>query len=325
MGLPVPMPKTFEIKDGRQTGLRASGLQSGVFAGTLALTMLWVIGQIARDWTWLTGLCFYIPSPFLAALLFVSAVFHFACRRRRTGALFACLALLSLCVVLFAENRFCVVRPSVTPGTVRLVHWNVGGRMSSRAQNVLLGKRAQVYVLSEIPGAESVDKLRAALGPEYRSVVFGNLAVIAAGDVKASGWLVDRRRMKAQLVTWMRAGEAIQLLVVDLPSEIDVHRDPLLREINRLIEQHQPDLVVGDFNAPRRSRALCELPDGYRHAYDTAGAGWGYSWPVPVPMYALDQCLYSSKIIPARYELESSISSDHRLQVFDFGLATISR
>jgi endonuclease/exonuclease/phosphatase (EEP) superfamily protein YafD len=125
--------------------------------------------------------------------------------------------------------------------------------------------------------------------------------------------------MKVQEVTWTRDGQAVQLLVVDLPSEIHIHRDPLLREINRLIEQHQPDLVVGDFNAPRRSRALCELPDGYRHAYDTAGTGWGYTWPVPVPMYALDHCLHSSKIIPVRYDLESSISSDHRLQVFDFG------
>ena len=142
--------------------------------------------------------------------------------------------------------------------------------------------------------------------------------MIAAGEVAASGWLIDPQRMKVRAVTWMRKGQAVQLLVVDLPSAIHIHRDPLLREINKLIEQHRPDLVVGDFNAPRRSRALCELPGGYRHAYDTAGSGCGYTWPVPVPTYALDHCLHSSRIIPGRYDLYSSIYSDHRLQVFDF-------
>ena len=197
-----------------------------------------------------------------------------------------CLTLLPLGVLVFVENHFWAVRPPLTPGSVRLVHWNVGGRLSPNAQNVLLSQRAQVYVLSEIPDAKSVDEIRAALGSDYRSIVFGNLAVITVGDVRASGWLINRRRMRAQVVTWRRVGEDIPLLVVDLPSEIDIPRDPLLREINKLIERHQPDLVVGDFNAPRRSRALCELPNGYSHSYDTAGAGWSYTWPVPVPMYA---------------------------------------
>lgn len=79
-----------------------------------------------------------------------------------------------------------------------------------------------------------------------------------------------------------------------------------------------PFWVVGDFNAPRRSRALCELPAGYRHAYDTAGTGCGYTWPVPIPMYALDHSLHSASIVPVRYTLESSVYSDHRLQIFDF-------
>ncbi len=278
-----------------------------------------MIGQIARDWTWLTGLCFYIPSPFLAAVLFVWTVIHFRCGRRRAAAVSACVALVPLAVVLFAENHFRgEPPPATTEAAVRLVHWNVGGGLSSNARSVLLEKRAQVYVLSEIPGAGPIEELRAVLGREYRSHVFGTMAVIAAGDVSASGPLTKNRRVRVQAVTCVLDIRKVQLLVVDLPSEIHIHRDPLLREINRLIDELQPDLVVGDFNAPRRSRALSELPAGYAHAYDAVGSGWGYTWPVPVPMYAIDQCLYSSKIAPLRYALHSSISSDHRLQDFDF-------
>lgn len=113
----------------------------------------------------------------------------------------------------------------------------------------------------------------------------------------------------------------MSFLVVDGPSAITVPRDPWLRELNELIAQRRPALVVGDFNAPRESRSLCELPDGYRQVYHSVGSGWGYTWPVPVPMYALDHTIHSPDIVPVRYELYSSLCSDHRRQVFDFAFA----
>jgi hypothetical protein len=38
-------------------------------------------------------------------------------------------------------------------------------------------------------------------------------------------------------------------------------------------------------------------------------------------MYALDHCVHRSTIAAGRYELESKIHSDHRLQIFDFSVA----
>jgi vancomycin resistance protein VanJ len=295
------------------------GTTSIFFAGTLTLASLWAIGQVVRDATWLTGLCFYIPSVVVLAALVGCTILN-GVRQRHTGAVLAAgLALAPLGVALFAENRFCKMPIRPTSGShLRLVHWNVAHGLSPGAQEVLRDEHADIYVLSETPDARTVEEFCATLGPEYQAQVFANLAVIASGNVHAEGWFVDRRRTQVQSVTWERDGHTLRLLVVDLPSEIHIHRDPLLREINALIERHPPDLVVGDFNAPRRSRALANLPAGYRHAYDTAGSGCGYTWPVPVPMYALDHCLHSPRIVPIRYTLHSSIHSDHRLQVFDF-------
>ena len=198
------------------------------------------------------------------------------------------------------------------------VHWNVYGRLPPGSRDLLLSQQADIYVLSEIPDEGAVAGLRTALGDEFRSIVFGNLAVIAAGEIISSKSLSSRPRMQVQLVTCRLNRRPVRVLVVDLPSSILVPRDPLLRDVNRLIEEHLPDLIVGDFNAPRRSQALSDLPAGYRHAFETAGTGCGYTWPVPVPMYALDHCLHSRQIVPARYELVSTYYSDHRLQVFDF-------
>jgi len=305
-------------------GLPEGGAVSVVFAATLLLVLLWGIGQAARDATWLTGMCFYIPSVVVAAALVGWTLVCGVRRRYKLAVLAAGLALAPLGVVLFAENRFGAepVRPAAD-GELRLVHWNVAHRLSPGAQEVLRDQHADLHVLSEIPDARTVEEFRAMLGPEYQAQIFAKLAVIARGTVRAEGWLIHRTSTTVQSVEWERNGRTLRLLVVDLPSAIQIHRDPLLREINALIEREQPDLVVGDFNAPRRSRALGSLPSGYHHAYDTAGSGCGYTWPVPVPMYSLDHCLHSPRIVPVRYALHSSIHSDHRLQVLDF--ATVDR
>ena len=80
----------------------------------------------------------------------------------------------------------------------------------------------------------------------------------------------------------------------------------------------EPDLVVGDFNAPRRSRALSPLPSGFVHAYEAVGSGWSYTWPVLCPLYSIDHCIVGQRIHPVVYNLESSWHSDHRRQVLEF-------
>src|SRR5215472_11096399 len=76
------------------------------FGLSLALVPLWGVGQLARDRAWLTGLCFYIPSAFLAVLLAGWALYHLAGRRRKSAVLAALFALAPLGIVLLVENHF---------------------------------------------------------------------------------------------------------------------------------------------------------------------------------------------------------------------------
>jgi endonuclease/exonuclease/phosphatase (EEP) superfamily protein YafD len=282
------------------------------------LFALWLVGQLARDRTWLTGLCFYIPSALVATVLIGWSILQAARRRWRLAGLSIVLALLPLAMVVFVENRWGATPAPLPASRIRIVHWNVFRRLPPGSRDLLVSQQADIYVLSEIPNEDAVVGLRTALGDNYRSLIFGDLAVILAGEIVSSKSLSSWPRVQAQLVTFRLQGRPMRVLVIDLPSSILIARDPLLREVNRLIEEHIPDLVVGDFNAPRRSQALSDLPAGYQHAFETAGCGCGYTWPVPVPMYALDQCLHSPRIVPARYELHSTFRSDHRMQVFDF-------
>ncbi len=294
-----------------------------ISAGATVLFAFWAAGQLVRDATWATGLCFYIPSPVVAVMMLAGAGAHTAAGRRRAALLALGLAVPPTVFVARIENQFGRA-PAGPPGTLRLVHWNTAGRPGRPGVvEYLIAERADLYALTDVPSAAHVGVLRDTLGPGYAAVTFGNLAVVGRGDIRADGWLVNRDGFEVQTATWTPPGhKPITVFVIDLPSDVRLARDPLLRELNALIERRQPDLVVGDFNAPRRSRALANLPPGYRHAYQTVGSGWGYTWPVPVPVYALDHCLHGPRIVPGRYQLGGlGGASDHRYQVFDFSLA----
>jgi len=304
---------------------RLGGLPSWFVLSSAGSILFWGVGQLARDSTWLGRLCFYIPSPILA-LGFFAVALTFAIRKDwRATIVAASFALPPLGVVILVENHWSArteMRTELTAShTLRVVHWNVAGHLASGARDVLKSRHADLYVLSEIPDAATIKAFARELGETYESATFGSLAVIGSGRVQAEGWLLNGDGKRVQKVLWHAADREIVLLVVDLPPDVRLHRDPVLRKINELIDTHQPDLVVGDFNAPRRSWGLSELPAGYRHAYATVGSGWGYTWPVPIPVYSLDHCLHSKAIDPIHYVLSTSINSDHRLQVFDFEMS----
>ena len=310
-------------KDGAVSrGNRWLKLRTAAGAALLGLACLWAVGQVFRDATWLTGLCFYLPSPVLATAMAGAACACLLTKRRRAALVVALLALPPLVFVLFVENNF-AARPTAA-GTAehRLVHWNIASGLDRQdLRDVLVAQQADLYVLSEVSGGESLRALADGLGGGRQAAVVGDMAVVGHGEVESAGRVLSRRGAQAYVVVWRCEGRELTVLAVDLPSSVLVPRDPLLREVRKLIERHRPDLIVGDFNAPRRSRGLSNLPPDYRHAYDAVGAGWGYTWPVPVPVYAIDQCICGPGVVPVRYELRASAHSDHRLQVLDFALA----
>ena len=289
----------------------------------IALAAIWAVGQTFRDWSLLTALCFYVPSPVVAGVAAVLAVLARRWSLRRTARFAAALALGGALATAVLDNQWrAPPRPRPDAATLRLVHWNVcDGRFGWDGIIARLpALRADAYVLSEVSGRVDLSRITAALGDGFVARRVDNMAIFARGQVDGVE-RVQVPRGRGFRAVWRVDGREISLLVVDLPSPPHIKRDPMLRAVNAIVQRHQPDLVVGDFNAPRRSWALSDLPAGYRHAYRAAGAGWSYTWPVPVPVFAIDQCIVGPRVTPIAYELGSTAVSDHRYQVLDFTVA----
>lgn len=285
--------------------------------------VVWIAGQFIRDLNPAVAVLFYVPAPFMAAFLLAAGSAAWLSKRKPFALVFLLLAAAPAGSVLCIENRWSVPGREAAGGdTLRLVHWNVcwgtGGWRGIKAK--LDEQKADIYVLSEIPERTEARYIADFAGPDRQVRRLGDMVVIAAGTLEREEWLVQNRDLALCLLEWRYRGESVRLFVADISSSIVRGRGPYLAEIVRQMGEHGPDLVVGDFNAPRRSRALHPLPEGYVHAYEVAGCGWSYTWPFPCPMLAIDQCICGERIDPVHFDLRSSFRSDHRMQVLNFML-----
>lgn len=281
----------------------------------------WVIGQVFLDRFHITGLCLFVPTPLVALVLLGTALLAWLVTCRRAALAAALLAVLPVLVVATVENRWWTPRIEPPAGkTLRLVNWNLGGGRAGWHDPLvhLRAQKADIYVLSEAYSEIAVEALLDALGPEYHINRAHSLAVIARGTIVRP----DKPRVSRRAYVFLCSidGTPISVLVADLPSLPTINRAPFLRQVSHVAEQANPDLIVGDFNAPRRSVFLSLLPPGYAHAYHLAGSGWSYTWPAQLPLWAIDQCIVGSRIHATRYELVTTPLSDHRMQVLDFAL-----
>ncbi|MCA9063314.1 MAG: hypothetical protein KDA96_09655 [Planctomycetaceae bacterium] len=305
------MRSCFDKKNRKLTGWRVL---------SLLLVLLWTIGQFARDRTWLSGFLFYFPSPCLCGWLLTGAL-----RNRRRSAwgmrYYLLLVIPPLFMVAVVENQWTTeqheVESSETP--LRLMHWNVCHGLAGWDEQCqrLLAKNPDLFVVSEPP-----ENWSSASFPGYQCLPLNGMMVACRGHLtlKSTSSLVEGGALLAYEIDCDVAGKRIRIVAADHTSSLRAHRNPSLQRMNLVLAKRKPHIIVGDFNAPRRSLAFSVLPEGFRHAYDECGSGWSYTWPVPIPVLAIDQCIIGPEVVAHRYELQSTTLSDHRLQLLDFSV-----
>lgn len=314
---------------------------------------LWAVGEACGDLNWTLGLLFYIPSPVVAAWLGLTTIGMALTGQLKRATLLLALSAFPWGATFWLDARFdgasapiappsewtrqsgssskdsttpgrrAAKTPESQPARYRVCHWNIlsGKRGWTRSIAELRTRKADLYLLSETPRGRNAKFVAKDFGGDHSVLRFGRLAAVSRFPLDELTWLVNTSTLELARFSWELPERTLRVFMVDMTSEIGITRDGPLRTILEFIEKEQPDLILGDFNSPRRSLALQSLPSGYRHAHESVGRGFGYSWPEPVPLLAIDQCIYGAKLEAKDYLLEPSRYSDHRRQVFDFELS----
>ena len=108
------------------------------------------------------------------------------------------------------------------------------------------------------------------------------------------------------------SGHGVTLILVDIKSTISIHRQISLEALSEIASrQINPTLVVGDFNTPTDSRFLEAIRSGYRNAFEEAGYGLHATWPLPLPVMAIDQIWGNDGVRFHSAQIDRRLLSDH--------------
>ncbi len=279
----------------------------------------WILGDRPPPLLWL----YFIPAPAVAAY----GVIEWLVRMRRVTRArnIAVLALTGIALVktLAVDSRWNRPTPP-PPHALRVAHWNVAHANFGFVPllETLAPYRPDLVVLSEARQSQDIPFFsERELGLSHTKQAHG--MVVLSRYPFAPMEQVPIKDGFAWGVRIETPTGALDLVIVDILSHPAIDRAAALAPLSRWIaerEENVPLLLIGDFNTPRDSRAFREIRRHMRHAYEAAGRGWPYTWPLPIPLYAIDHAWLTPELAIHRYRLRSAPLSDHRRQMIEISL-----
>jgi endonuclease/exonuclease/phosphatase (EEP) superfamily protein YafD len=206
-----------------------------------------------------------------------------------------------------------------TASSVRVAFWNVsrGARGWGKIAGELQQTEADIIGLVEAGLWSKMQDYWKAQFPDHQTIALrGGMALFVRGEI-----LSNERRVLAtggetnRVVVRCGGGEWVVWIV-------DMHSDPLMPRgptLTALAEAVTPDLgrpllIMGDFNTPTDSAWLDRFRSELQlqHAFETAGTGYAATWPVPLPVLAIDQVWADRSVEVLSCRHEWTTRSDHR-------------
>ncbi|MCR9197893.1 MAG: hypothetical protein NXI04_04580 [Planctomycetaceae bacterium] len=291
----------------------------------LALGCGTAVRLTVRDSYLWTGLIYYVTSPAAMCLLVLGGLLMAPARlrgRRR---------LLLLCLPLVAgwawRSQYVGNATLPLPATTfRLMLWNAcDGQLGwSRIEAVIRDARPGILALAEAetlktrsaawfqqhyPGYQRLDlPRRLMLLSRYPILGHRRLAWIKGGNYEAVEVAV--------------AGQRVTILFCDFASDLLSHRRRHIEKLHEVLQTlHGPVMFVGDLNTPVDSRYFDPIREEFHSAFETSGQGLHTTWPMPLPVIAIDHLWGSRQIAFHRTQILWTTCSDHRPVITDFTVA----
>jgi endonuclease/exonuclease/phosphatase family metal-dependent hydrolase len=165
--------------------------------------------------------------------------------------------------------------------------------------------------------------------PQYHAIVLSyGISLLTKGELTQveDGYLAPNERtaqghyLHGQLATPTRT---LHVIVVDVAYMPGTSRSGPFRDLNQLLAtlDGEPVLLIGDFNTPTDSVFVEPLRARFLNAFEWAGQGYVATWPIPLPVLAIDQAWFNAGVRVTRCVHGWSWASDHRSVELDISVA----
>lgn len=280
-----------------------------------------------------------LPRPVLALLMMILAAWWISQNRIPLG--IACGLASVAFAVLWLRSDFVREAPlgCGAEESLRVVFWNVArpdspAEIAPRVAEIL---SARPDIIGIVEGTTQVETNRrrskteaARIGETFRAtwrdllpgweirVLPEGMIVAAKHPIRLIGWNEIAEKTQYATVQVATSRGVVRVMLADVDGNPLLSRAPVIDSLlGEAKEPDEPVVIMGDFNLPRDSVLFDRFEDaGFEHAFDVAGTGNRSTWPVPLPVMALDH-VWIRGLEPCRTRLESSRISDHKRIVVD--------
>jgi vancomycin resistance protein VanJ len=217
---------------------------------------------------------------------------------------------------------FAPMHRGTVESSFRITYWNVA-RPEWRLNSVLAqaGRMtSDFYVFGEFRPKNVVSpKWQEYFGSRYLLPLTRELLLVAPESVSQLDGGSLGGVGACQMCRAVVHGREVFLLLVDFEAAIGQSRRPGFDRLFQIVDAYseKPLLVIGDFNTPSDSTHFDRLRSRLTSAFETAGRGYGATWPMPLPVMELDHIWTNKHLRVTQCEHATSFYSDHRAVVAD--------
>jgi vancomycin resistance protein VanJ len=282
----------------------------------VALLIMGVVARLARDEVFGISIVFYaLPLPLLAGITLTLALLEIKSRKRALRWA-VCTGLLGMGVV-FEDWRLLPDRSETKD--LKVVFWNAC-RLNRGWDEVTAEIRswdADVIAMVEA-GLGERNEMRSRWNeacPGYKVSILGaGIVLLTRGESGTATVHEFHQGSRARQIATTVQGQRLNLVIVDIDANPFRSRDPALGQLIEVVNPlaNEPTLVLGDFNTPADSALLEPLRPNYSLAFDLAGQGYRATWPIPLPVLAIDHVWASQQIDVTSCKHLWTKASDHR-------------
>jgi endonuclease/exonuclease/phosphatase family metal-dependent hydrolase len=271
-----------------------------------------------RDHWFGPSILFYAtPLPVLAVTAIIAAIAWRIQSRSRLA--WTCMAAAVLCTMWWFSQSYRNHTPSASTPTLRVLMWNINwGYMGRRGAIERIKKEGGDLIAIAEAGRRyrgEANIYRHHFPDLSQSELAHGMLLLTRGRVlnNKSGNLGRKGRFLQSDVEI--DDQRFTVLFVDItPSPTHNRREEferLLPMIDAL--QDRPLIVMGDFNTPTDSVWIDKLRERLTNAFEEKGKGFSETWPMPLPVLAIDHVWVNDRIKLAGCSQDGSVHSDHQM------------